>query len=70
MQTPQVFRATPLLKLLEEQNLGKTTDEVSVALVAGWRIPFVENREPNLKITWPSDLAVAEALLLSRNVIH
>jgi 2-C-methyl-D-erythritol 4-phosphate cytidylyltransferase len=66
MQTPQVFRAAPLMQLLEEQHLGNPTDEVSVALAAGWRIPFVENREPNIKITWPSDLAVAESLLRSR----
>jgi len=66
MQTPQVFRAAALIKILEEEKLGKPTDEVSVALAAGWRIPFVENREPNLKITWPSDLAVAQALLLAR----
>lgn len=66
MQTPQVFPAAPLMQLLEEQHLGNPTDEVSVALAAGWRIPFVENREPNIKITWPSDLAVAEALLRSR----
>jgi 2-C-methyl-D-erythritol 4-phosphate cytidylyltransferase len=66
MQTPQVFRAAPLLKLLAENPHGKPTDEVSVALAAGWRIPFVENREPNLKITWPADLMVAEALLRSR----
>jgi 2-C-methyl-D-erythritol 4-phosphate cytidylyltransferase len=66
MQTPQVFRADPLTKLLGEQVIGRATDEVSVALAAGWRIPFVENREPNLKITWPSDLAVADVLLSSR----
>lgn len=68
MQTPQVFRAGPLTKLLGERSLGKPTDEVSVALAAGWRVPFVENREPNPKITWPSDLAVAGVLLSSRAV--
>ncbi len=67
MQTPQVFRAAPLSKLLAEQTLGKPTDEVSVALASGWRIPFVENLEPNHKITWPSDLTVAEAILSSRS---
>lgn len=66
MQTPQVFRFAPIKKLLEDQSVGKPTDEVSVALAAGWRIPFVENREPNLKITWPSDLSVAESMLRSR----
>lgn len=66
MQTPQVFRVEPITKLLGQQTFGKPTDEVSVALAAGWRIPFVENREPNLKITWPADLALAEAVLRSR----
>ena len=67
VQTPQVFQAVILKKLLSGYSGGKPTDEVSVALAAGWRIPFVENPEPNLKITWPSDLAVVEALLLSRS---
>jgi 2-C-methyl-D-erythritol 4-phosphate cytidylyltransferase len=67
MQTPQVFPADALKILLETQLSGTPTDEVSVALSAGWRIPFVENHEPNLKITWPSDLMVAEALLRARS---
>ncbi len=67
MQTPQVFPATGLKNLLETQLPGTPTDEVSVALSAGWRIPFVENHESNLKITWPSDIKVAEALLQARS---
>ena len=67
MQTPQVFRLATLLKLLDEAAADKPTDEVSVMLDAGWRVPFVENLEPNLKITWPDDLAVAEAILHNRN---
>ena len=66
MQTPQVFRAAPLLELLENVGIGKPTDEVSVVLAAGWRVPFVETLQPNLKVTWPEDIAVAEALLKSR----
>jgi 2-C-methyl-D-erythritol 4-phosphate cytidylyltransferase len=66
MQTPQVFRAAPLLKLLEGSVEGKPTDEVSVALAAGWRVAFVPSLQPNPKVTWPEDLAVAEALLRSR----
>jgi 2-C-methyl-D-erythritol 4-phosphate cytidylyltransferase len=61
MQTPQVFRAAPLTRLLEVAAPG--TDEVSAALEAGWKIPFVENLRPNPKITWPCDLEVASALL-------
>ena len=66
MQTPQVFRVAPLKKLLEEDPPGKPTDEVSVVLAAGWRVPFVESLQPNLKVTWPADFAVAEALLKAR----
>ena len=64
MQTPQVFRAEPLGRLLGIASPG--TDEVSAALEAGWKIPFVENLRPNPKITWPSDLETAEALLAIR----
>jgi len=66
MQTPQVFRAVPLTDLLKTPGIGKPTDEVSVALAAGWRIPFVENLESNIKVTWPADLALAEAVLRYR----
>ena len=67
MQTPQVFRMAPLSKLLSEITTDKPTDEVSVVLAAGWRVPFVENLKPNLKITWPDDLATAEAILRHRS---
>lgn len=63
MQTPQVFRAAPLKELLLSVDAGNPTDEVSVVLAAGWRVPFVENLQPNPKITWPEDFSVAEALL-------
>jgi 2-C-methyl-D-erythritol 4-phosphate cytidylyltransferase len=65
MQTPQVFRAAAIRDLLDGHS-GKPTDEVSVALAEGWRIPFVENLEPNPKVTWPHDLVVVEALLRAR----
>ncbi len=70
MQTPQVFRAAPLVKLLQEVALGNPTDEVSVVLAAGWRVPLVENFQPNFKVTWPDDFAVAEAILQSRERNH
>jgi 2-C-methyl-D-erythritol 4-phosphate cytidylyltransferase len=68
MQTPQVFRAAAIRDLLDNLNKdsGKPTDEVSVALAAGWRIPFVVNLEPNPKVTWPHDLVVVKALLSAR----
>jgi 2-C-methyl-D-erythritol 4-phosphate cytidylyltransferase len=33
----------------------------------GLKIKFIESRHPNLKITSPADLALAEALLTCRN---
>lgn len=66
MQTPQVFRAAPLNELLNSIDTGNPTDEVSVVLAAGWRVPFVENLQPNLKITWPEDFSIAEAVLKNR----
>ncbi len=66
MQTPQVFRAVPLLQLLDTVAAGNPTDEVSVALTAGWSVPFVENLQANFKVTWPDDVVVAEAVLKFR----
>lgn len=65
MQTPQVFRAAPLLELLEGFS-GTPTDEVSAALAAGWSIPLVPSHAPNPKVTWEADLAVVGALLGKR----
>lgn len=65
METPQVFD----ISLLREAyaavaSRGLTvTDEVSAVQAIGARVKFVESRHPNLKITTPADLALAEALL-------
>lgn len=65
METPQVFR-TDLLR--DASNAiardGITaTDEVSAVEQLGTKVKFVESRNPNLKITTPADLALAEALV-------
>lgn len=65
MQTPQVFRKEQIVRLLSEAP-GLPTDEVSVAMAAGRRVFLVEHSEPNLKVTWPQDLVMAEALLCAR----
>lgn len=67
MQTPQVFRASEIRKLLETPSVTKPTDEVSVAVAAGLRVALVENLSPNPKVTWPHDLIVVEALLSARD---
>jgi 2-C-methyl-D-erythritol 4-phosphate cytidylyltransferase len=65
MQTPQVFYAAEIRDLLAAMS-GNPTDEVSVAMAAGKKVSLVEHYEPNLKVTWPQDVVMAEALLRDR----
>jgi 2-C-methyl-D-erythritol 4-phosphate cytidylyltransferase len=65
METPQVFEVTLLknaCQLVTDRGLC-VTDEVSAVRETGAAVKFVESLHPNLKITNPSDLALAEALL-------
>lgn len=68
METPQVFRRELLVsayeKVLRENLL--VTDEVSAVQALGSRVHVIENTEPNLKVTFPADLALAEKLLSGR----
>src|SRR3990167_961347 len=71
MQTPQVFRVVDLINCLTvtedeearafEQPLP--TDEVSVLVQRGTKVYLVENSEPNMKVTYPSDLKMVSAYL-------
>lgn len=65
METPQVFDVDLLKKACETVKARSltVTDEVSAMEVIGIRVKFVESMHPNLKITTPADLALAEALL-------
>ena len=65
METPQVFDRE-LLMTAYEHVLGNgllVTDEVSAVQALGEPVFVVENTEPNLKITFPADLALAEVLV-------
>lgn len=65
METPQVFDRE-LLMTAYEHVLGSgllVTDEVSAVQALGEPVYVVENTTPNLKITFPADLALAEKLL-------
>ena len=65
METPQVFDRE-LLMTAYEHVLGSellVTDEVSAVQALGEPVFVVENTSPNLKITFPADLALAEKLL-------
>ncbi len=65
MQTPQIFRREVLIeayqKVLSSDEL--VTDEVSAIQSNGGEVHLVENTTPNLKITVPEDLAMAERVL-------
>lgn len=68
METPQVFRFEILrraYRATESQHL-EVTDDVSAAEAIGVSTRLVENILPNLKITLPQDLALAEAILKTR----
>ena len=60
-QTPQAFRTSVLRDALALA--GDATDEAMLAEQAGHAVQIVEGDPRNLKITTPSDLAVAERLL-------
>jgi 2-C-methyl-D-erythritol 4-phosphate cytidylyltransferase len=61
-QTPQMFRAGVLLQALQRAK-GMVTDEACAIEQMGLRPKLVAGSRDNLKVTWPEDLAIAEALL-------
>lgn len=69
METPQIFNVELLSRAYAElmQQGALVTDEVSAIEALGEKVRLVENREPNLKITVPGDLLVAEAVLGGKN---
>lgn len=69
-QTPQVFRAGALraaqASAREEGALAVATDEAALIERAGGTVLLEPVGAPNLKVTEPADLALAEALLAAR----
>jgi 2-C-methyl-D-erythritol 4-phosphate cytidylyltransferase len=64
VQTPQAFRAAALRAAHEGE--PEATDDASLVEAAGGKVVVVDGSPLNLKITNPSDLTVAEALLRAR----
>ena len=64
-QTPQMFRAGLLIEALGRA-AGEVTDEASAVEAMGPRPRLVPGNADNIKVTWPSDLALAEAILAAR----
>lgn len=67
-QTPQVFRAALLRELLEraQSEHFKPTDEAAMHERFVGPVALVEGDASNIKITTPSDLVLAEAILRAR----
>ena len=65
-QTPQVFRAAALRDVLGEGPAAAATDEAMLVEREGWTVLLHETGAPNLKVTTPADLELAELILRSR----
>ncbi len=61
-QTPQGFRRSVLVDA-HEAFVGDAVDDASMVEVAGGRVVWVDGDPANLKLTYPEDLRVLEALL-------
>ena len=64
-QTPQMFRAGLLSQALRDAK-GSVTDEAAAIEQMGLRPRMVLGSRENLKVTYPEDLAIADAILRGR----
>ncbi len=69
-QTPQVFRADVLRAVHDGDpaTISAATDDASLVESGGGRVLVHETGSPNLKVTSPADLHLAEALLLNQSL--
>ena len=63
IQTPQTFQGVQLKKAYEHGYDPKFTDDASVVEHSGAAINLIEGSYRNIKITFPEDIAIAEAIL-------
>ena len=61
-QTPQMFRAGLLAEALQRAS-GTVTDEAAAVEAMGLKPKLVAGSRRNIKVTFPEDVAIAEALL-------
>ncbi|MES2268853.1 MAG: 2-C-methyl-D-erythritol 4-phosphate cytidylyltransferase [Bacteroidota bacterium] len=63
VQTPQTFSAAILKKAYEQPYADHFTDDASVVEQSGVAITLIEGSYSNIKITFPEDITIAEALI-------
>lgn len=63
VQTPQTFRSRLIKKAYNKPYEERFTDDAGVFEADGNTISLIEGNHENIKITWPSDIIYAEALL-------
>lgn len=68
VQTPQIFPLEKLISAYEKAFADKIefTDDSGVMEYSGFPVKLVENKNPNIKITFPKDLPLAEFFLQAR----
>jgi 2-C-methyl-D-erythritol 4-phosphate cytidylyltransferase len=64
-QTPQMFRVGVLMHALREAGRNVTDESAAIERI-GLRPRMVVGSRENLKVTYPEDLAIAEAILRTR----
>jgi 2-C-methyl-D-erythritol 4-phosphate cytidylyltransferase len=65
VQTPQAFRATVLRRV--HASRPDATDDAALVELMGGRVVLIDGPADNLKVTSPSDLVVARALVEARS---
>src|SRR5665648_1059994 len=63
VQTPQVFRAGALRDVYSRADLDGATDDATLLERGGYKVGLVASTPANVKITTPTDLPLAGALL-------
>jgi len=63
VQTPQTFRVSLIKNAYEQPYSEHFTDDATVLESKGFAINMVEGNRQNIKITYPEDIIIAEALL-------
>lgn len=64
VQTPQCFKVNILRKAYEQGYNFTFTDDATVVEATGEKIHLIDGNPENIKITTPSDMVIAEALML------